>query len=335
MNTFGSKFRLTTFGESHGKAIGGVIDGMPAGYEISEEALQYAMDRRRPGATKGTSVSQRAENDNVELLSGVFEDKTLGTPIGFIIRNNDAKSIDYEELKDVYRPGHADFTWNVKYGIRDWRGGGRSSARETAVRVVGGYFAALVLEKYSIKVRAKLIQVGTVVGTDDQLLAEAEKYSREGDSIGGVVECVITGVPAGIGEPVFGKVQSILASAMMSIPGAKGFEYGLGFTGTEIPGSTYNDTFVSSDRCISLASNKCGGILGGITTGSDILFRVAFRPAASISKPQATVNSRGEKVDIIIKGRHDGCIAIRAVSVVEAMAKMTIADLLLQQTTLL
>lgn len=330
MNTFGKYFTLTTFGESHGPAIGGVIDGMPSGVEVDMQLLMDAMESRRPG--KGPeSVSARKEPDRVEILSGVFEGITLGTPIGFIIRNSDCRSTDYDNLRDISRPSHADRTYLEKFGIRDYRGGGRSSARETACRVVAGAFARMALKSYGIEVKAFVERVGECCGTQEELLVEAGKYAAMGDSIGGVVGCEIRDLPTGLGEPLYDKFQAVLASAMMSVPAAKGFEYGLGFKGVSLPGSMQNDCFCKDQLsgAIKTVTNNSGGIQGGITNGQPVCFRVAFKPAASISMTQKTVDDSGCAVDLKIKGRHDSCVAFRAVSVVEAMSWIVILDMVL------
>ena len=330
MNTFGKYFTVTTFGESHGPAIGGVIDGMPSGVAFDRELLDEAMIRRRPG--KGIAAeSARKESDKVEILSGVFEGFTLGTPIGFIIRNTDSRSADYEELKNISRPSHADRAYLEKYGIRDYRGGGRASARETACRVVAGAFARMALKSRGVEVKAMVERVGDCIGSQEELLDEAARYAAFGDSIGGVVKCEITGLPAGLGEPLFDKLQAWLASAMMSIPAAKGFEYGMGFNGVSVPGSMQNDLYIKDQESgeVIPMTNNSGGIQGGITNGQPVVFKVAFKPAASISMPQPIVDDSGNPVVLKIRGRHDACVAFRAVPVVEAMAWITILDMTL------
>ncbi len=348
-NTFGTHLRLTTFGESHGAAIGGIVEGYPAGIEVDFDAIQKALDRRKPGQSDLTT--DRKESDTVQFLSGFHEGISLGTPIGFIIPNTNQKSKDYDKLKDVYRPSHADYTWDAKYGRRDHRGGGRSSARETACRVVGGALAAQLL--HGVTVRAFVQSVGPVEMTTDyreldlsaidhnlircpepKAAAEMETYIRklkeEGDSAGGCIQCVIQGVPAGWGEPVFHKLHAVLGAAMLSINAVKGFEYGSGFAGTLKTGSEVNDEIESFGKN---ATNHSGGVQGGISNGEDIYFRVAFKPIASIKKKQKTINKEGERVDLEIDGRHDPTVLPRAVPIVEAMAQLTLADLMLQGKT--
>lgn len=331
MNSYGERFRLTTFGESHGPAIGGIIDGCPSGWRLDVSMIQEALDRRRPGTVALTSA--RREPDRVEILSGILEDgTTLGSPIAFLIRNVDARSKDYETLRDIYRPGHADYTWEKKYGVCDHRGGGRSSARETAARVVGGAVAAQWLRQfYGVSFETRLVQVGRVNSPDrEELLAEIDRVRLLGDSVGGIVAGRISGLPTGIGEPVGDKLQSRLAMAMMSINAAKGFEYGDGFAAAEMLGSEANDRMRAGEEGKpEFLSNHSGGILGGISTGEPLTFRVAFKPTPSISLTQKTVDRSGKNVDLNIKGRHDPCVALRAVPVVEAMAAMTIADMIL------
>lgn len=309
-NRIGSLFSLTSFGESHGPAIGGVIDGMPAGIEINMAQVQQELDRRRPG--KGGMSSSRNETDKVEVLSGLKDGITLGTPIGFIIRNHDQRSHDYDHLENVYRPSHADFTYQAKYGIRDYRGGGRASGRETASRVVAGAFAKQVLEKMGI----------TVTATSKIRIAEVPKD----DTIGGVVSCVIKGVPAGIGEPVFGKLSAQLAEAMMSIPAAKGFEIGLGFDFVNHRGSEVLDKWELKEGKITTVTNYSGGIQGGISNGNDICFKVAFKPVATLMQPVEGIDGEGNPVTIEPGGRHDKSVLPRAVPVVEAMAAIVVLD---------
>ncbi|MBP5342156.1 MAG: chorismate synthase [Bacteroidaceae bacterium] len=350
MNTFGTLFRLTTFGESHGPAIGGVIDGCPAGITLDLDFIQAELDRRRPGQSRLTTA--RKEEDRVEFLSGVFEDTTTGTPIGFLVRNADHHSSDYENLRDVFRPSHADYTYYMKYGIRDHRGGGRSSARETISRVVGGAIAKLCLRQLGIEVKAWTQQVGNIacerdwtkldlnlIETNDVRcpdLAIAKQMEDlilqvkgEGDTIGGIIAGVITGCPVGIGEPVFGKLHAQLGSAMLSINAVKGFEYGDGFALAGKRGSEVNDRLTpcrgNSDRSCFL-SNYSGGIQGGISNGQPIPFRVAFKPVATLLRPQETIDIHGNPVTIHPRGRHDPCVLPRAVPIVEAMAAMTILD---------
>lgn len=351
MNSFGTLFRLTTFGESHGPAIGGVIDGMPAGFEIDLDEIQHQLDRRRPG--QSAIVTARKESDRVKFLSGLFEGRTTGTPIGFIIENNDQHSNDYENMRHCFRPSHADYTYQSKYGVRDHRGGGRSSARETASRVVGGALARQVLASKGITISAYTSQVGPIAIDKDYSrynldLAEnnivrcpdpttAEKMETlireikaDGDTIGGVVSCVIKGIPVGLGEPVFDKLHARLAAAMMSINAAKGFDYGMGFDGATMRGSQSVDVFYkASDGSIRTHTNMSGGIQGGISNGEDIYFRVAFKPVATLLKEIDTVTDSGDKTTLKARGRHDPCVVPRAVPVVEAMAAMVILDVML------
>ena len=347
MNTFGNIFRLTTFGESHGEAIGGVVDGMPAGIDIDIDFIQAELNRRRPGQSKITTSRQEA--DQVELLSGVFEGKSTGCPIGFIVRNTNQHSQDYENMRNVFRPSHADYTYQQKYGIRDHRGGGRSSARITISRCVGGALAKLVLKQLSISVQAYTSQVGNIALERDYHLydlsqtetnavrcPDAEKAAQmealitqvkgEGDTIGGVITCVIKGCPAGLGEPEFGKLHADLGAAMLSINAVKGFEYGEGFSGVTARGSEQNDIFIPGPNGITTATNHSGGIQGGISNGQDIYFRVAFKPVATLLMEQDTVDIEGNPTTLTAKGRHDPCVLPRAVPVVEAMAAMTILD---------
>lgn len=328
MNTFGTRFRLTTFGESHGAAIGGVVDGMPAGIAIDTELVRHEMERRRPGSQR--LVSARKESDEVEFLSGIYEGVSTGAPIAFLIRNDDCRPQDYDELRDLFRPGHADYTYEQKYGIRDHRGGGRSSARETACRCVGGALAKMLLKGHGIDVQARLLQVGTET-EPDAMQALIEKVRAEGDSIGGIVGCTINGCPAGLGEPVYGKLHAALGAAMLSINACHGFDYGDGFQGIALRGSEYNDAFTFRDGIVCTVTNHSGGIQGGISNGAPITMRAMFRPTPSIGKEQQTVTRDGREVTLTIKGRHDPCVAVRAVPVVEAMAAMTIADFLLLQ----
>lgn len=354
-NTFGNIFRLTTFGESHGPGIGGVVDGMPADIEIDLDFIQQELNRRRPGQSALTT--SRQEPDTVELLSGVFEGKSTGTPIGFLVRNTNQHSDDYDNLRDVFRPSHADFTYQMKYGIRDHRGGGRSSARETIARVVGGALAKLVLKQLGIRITAFTQQVGNISLPKDrslydfnlieqnpvrcpdlQIAAKMEALIKEvkaaGDTIGGVIGCVIQGCPIGLGEPVFGKLQAALASAMMSINAAKGFEYGEGFGNMDMRGSEQNDVFYNNNGAIDTRTNHSGGIQGGISNGQEIYFRVAFKPVATLLCEQQTVDKDGHDATVKARGRHDPCVLPRAVPIVEAMAAMTILDYyLLNKTT--
>lgn len=349
MNTFGQKFRLTTFGESHGPAIGGVIDGFPAGIAIDFDAIAAAMEERRPGRR---GVSPRKEDDMPQFLSGISpEGISLGTPIGFVIWNKDTRSVDYGNLAHSFRPNHADYTYFAKYGIRDHRGGGRASARETACRVVGGAFAAQLLKERGIEIKAFLTAAGKV-GEEDILrrLAESpelastyqpsptvrEKMEREiedaqtsGDSVGGAVTCIITGLGAGIGEPIYDKLTARLASAMMGINAAKAFESGLGRESASMRGSRMLDNFENRDGRIVTSTNFSGGIQGGISNGMPIFFNVYFKPTPTIGLPVALMGENGEVAVETIKGRHDPCVAVRAVPVVKAMAAMTLADLIL------
>ena len=355
MNTFGHIFRLTTFGESHGEAVGGVIDGMPAGIDIDVDFIQQELNRRRPGQSSITTSRQEA--DQIELLSGVFEGKSTGCPIGFIVRNTNQHSQDYENMRCLFRPSHADYTYFQKYGIRDHRGGGRSSARITISRCVGGALAKLVLKQLGISVQAYTSQVGPIALERDYKLydlsqtetnavrcPDAEKAAQmealisdikaEGDTIGGIITCVIKGCPAGLGEPEFDKLHAALGAAMLSINAVKGFEYGEGFDGVTAKGSEQNDIFCSTDGQITTATNHSGGIQGGISNGQDIYFRVAFKPVATILKEQTTVDTEGNPTRFTAKGRHDPCVLPRAVPVVEAMAAMTILDSYLQDKML-
>lgn len=328
MNTFGERLRLTTFGESHGVAIGGVIDGYPSGIEIDFELLEKRMVERRPGRP---GTSPRKEDDKPEFLSGISPTGiTLGTPIGFIIRNKDARSGDYGTLAMVYRPNHADYTYQAKYGIRDHRGGGRASARETAVRVVAGALAEQLLRERGIIIEAWLIEVGGISGDLDTLMAEVEKARMDKDSVGGLVECTVTGVPAGLGNPIYDKLSARLAYAMMSINAAKGFSLGDGFELAKARGSEVIDEFyTTAEGVVKTRSNHNGGILGGISTGMPITFRVAFKPTPTIGRPLPLLKEDGEAVSEVIPGRHDPCVAVRAVPVVRAMAALTVADFLI------
>jgi chorismate synthase len=347
MNTFGQRFTLTTFGESHGEAIGGVVDGMPAGIEIDKDFIQSELNRRRPGQSKITT--SRKEPDEVEILSGVFEGKSTGCPIGFIVRNTNQLSKDYDNMREVFRPSHADFTYTSKYGVRDHRGGGRSSARITISRCVGGALAKLALRKKGITIQAYTSQIGDIkidrdyskydlstaennmVRCPDQDKAkEMEAYVTKmkgmGDTVGGVITCVIKGCPAGLGEPEFDKLHARLGYAMLSINAAKGFEYGDGFESVTGHGSSQNDIFTVVNNKITTLSNHSGGIQGGISNGQDIYFRVAFKPVATILTQQETVDIHGNKTTLKVHGRHDPCVIPRAVPIVEAMAAMVILD---------
>jgi chorismate synthase len=323
MNTFGNIFRITCFGESHGKALGGVIDGCPAGVLIDEEFVQSELDRRRPGQSNLTT--SRNEADKVEFLSGIFEGKTTGTPIGFVIYNTNQHSSDYDNVKDVFRPSHADFTYTEKYGFRDYRGGGRSSARETACRVVAGAIAKLLLKQtgFDINIKAEMTEVG---GFTEKLEEVILKAKEKGDTVGGIISCNISGVPVGWGEPVFGKLQANLASAMLSINAAKGFEYGMGFEMAKKFGSEVNDIFESKNGKITTRTNNSGGIQGGISNGQDIYFKVAFKPVATLLQEQPTVDKDGNPTVLKVRGRHDACVLPRAVPIVESMAAIVLAD---------
>ena len=348
MNTFGKRFRLTTFGESHGAAIGGVIDGFPSGIAIDLDFIQAELDRRRPGQSLLTTA--RKEGDKVEILSGIFEGRSTGCPIGFIVRNENQHSSDYDNLRNLFRPSHADFTYQQKYGVRDHRGGGRSSARETVSRVVGGAFAKLALQQWGIHVTAYTSQVGAIAlehpytaydfseieknpvrcpdpAKAEEMAALIQQVKGEGDTIGGIITGVIQGCPVGLGEPVFGKLHAELGAAMLSINAVKGFEYGSGFEGVSMRGSEQNDIFIPSpDGGITTQSNFSGGIQGGISNGQDIYFRVAFKPVATLLREQTTITLDGTPTRVTARGRHDACVLPRAVPVVEAMAAMVILD---------
>ena len=310
-SAFGQIFKVTTFGESHGPAMGCVIDGCPAGLEISVSDIEEELTRRRPGAKYGS----RDEEDKPEILSGIFKGKTLGTPIAIIVRNKNQNSGDYDELENIYRPGHDDFTWDAKYGFRDHRGGGRSSGRETLCRVAAGAIAKKFLSLQGIKIKA-----------DAVITRDIEAIKNEGDSAGGIITCLVTGVPAGLGEPVFDKLDARLASAILSIGACKGIEFGAGFAASSMKGSENNDAPSVGGK---FATNNSGGILGGISNGQDIFFKAAFKPTPSISKPQKAYDKEGNIKEIAIKGRHDVCIVPRAVVVVEAMTALTLADFIL------
>ena len=341
-NSYGKLFKLTTFGESHGVAIGGVIDGCPSGLKLDFEEIQNELDRRKPGQSK--IVTQRKESDLVEFYSGIFKGVTTGTPIGFVIKNTNQKPKDYSHIKDVYRPSHADYTYEKKYGIRDYRGGGRSSARETATRVVAGAIAKQFLS--NIKINAFTSSVGEIFidkpyqeldfsktesnvircpdeATAAKMIAKVEEVKKQGDTIGGTVTCVIQNVPVGLGEPVFDKLHAELGKAMLSINAVKGFEYGSGFCGAKMKGSEHNDLFNVNG---TTKTNLSGGIQGGISNGMDIYFRVAFKPVATVLQKQEALNSSGELVEMQGKGRHDPCVVPRAVPIVEAMAALVLAD---------
>lgn len=350
-NTFGTLFRLTTFGESHGTAIGGVLDGCPPNIRIDSEAIQKELDRRRPG--QSSISSPRKESDKIEILSGIFDGVSTGAPIAFVIRNTNAQSADYDHLKDVYRPSHADYTYQQKYGVRDYRGGGRSSARETATRVAAGAIAKAVLPQL-VSVKSFVSQVGDIKLTQDlerlnleliesnlvrcpdpvaaeKMLALIEEMRDAGDTLGGVITCVVRGVPAGWGEPVFDKLHADLGKAMLSINAVKGFEIGSGFAGVAMKGSEQNDSFSSG---FGTTTNNSGGIQGGISNGQDIVFRVAFKPVATIKKEQQTVDSSGNEITLAAKGRHDPCVLPRAVPIVDAMTNLVLADHYLRQNAI-
>lgn len=315
MNTIGHNFRLTSFGESHGAAIGGVIDGCPSQLKLDFDFIDSELLRRK--TAQSSTASQRKESDRIEWLSGILDGVTLGTPIAFMVRNEDCKPEDYENLKNVYRPSHADFTYEQKYGLRDWRGGSRASARTTLPIVVAGAIAKQILDEKCIKIYAETVYMGDV-----------EQAQKERDTVGGIVECHITGVPAGLGEPMFGKFSAELAHAMFSLPAVKGFEIGDGFALARMKGSEANDTFINKDGKITTSTNHSGGIQGGITNGNEVVFRVAFKPIPSIAKPQTTMNRAGETVTIAIEGRHDVCALPRALVLVEALAAMVTVDMM-------
>lgn len=357
MNTFGNIFRLTTFGESHGDAIGGVVDGMPAGIDIDLEFIQQELNRRRPGQSKITTSRQEA--DQVEILSGVFEGKSTGCPIGFIVRNTNQHSQDYENMRCLFRPSHADYTYYTKYGVRDHRGGGRSSARITISRCVGGALAKLVLRQLGVSVQAYTSQVGPIALERDyrqydlsltetnavrcpdlekarEMEALITQMKAEGDTIGGIITCVIKGCPTGVGEPEFDKLHAALGAAMLSINAVKGFEYGEGFDGVTARGSEQNDVFYSEGGHITTKTNHSGGIQGGISNGQDIYCRIAFKPVATILTEQETVDLEGNATTFKAHGRHDPCVLPRAVPIVESMAAMTILDhILLKKAAIL
>jgi len=350
-NSYGTLYRITTFGESHGEALGGIIDGCPAGIQLDFDAIQLEMSRRKPG--QSAIVTQRKEPDDVQFLSGIFEGKTTGTPIGFIIPNTNQKSDDYSHIKDNYRPSHADYVYEKKYGVRDYRGGGRSSARETASRVVAGAIAKQMLS--SIKITAYVSAVGPLsVDTpyqeldftkiesnpvrcpDEAMAATMEDYikqiRKEGDTVGGVVTCVIQNVPVGLGEPVFDKLHAELGKAMLSINAVKGFEFGSGFEGSKMKGSQHNDLYNPDG---TTQTNRSGGIQGGISNGMDIYFRVAFKPVATLMQKQESLDNQGNITEMTGKGRHDPCVVPRAVPIVEAMAAIVLADFYLLNKTYL
>jgi chorismate synthase len=339
MNTFGKIYTLTSFGESHGAALGGVIDGMPAGIAIDLDKVQHELDRRRPG--QNALVTPRNEADRVQLLSGVFEGVTTGTPIGFVVENTNQHSSDYENMRHLYRPSHGDFTYQAKYGVRDHRGGGRTSARETLARVVAGALAKQALESVGITISAYASAIGNVKrDTPGELTPEMidliSRVKAEGNSVGGVITCTVKGCPAGLGEPVFDKLSARLASAMMSINAAKGFEIGMGFDGAAHLGSEVLDNWVpdaNDPRGMHAATNHSGGIQAGISNGEDIVMRVAFKPVATLLRDVATVDDQGQATVLKAKGRHDPCVVPRAIPIVEAMAAMTILDAYLLNKT--
>ena len=349
-NTFGNIFKITTFGESHGSAIGVIIDGCPAGLEISIEDIQIELDKRKPGQSKITTA--RKEDDKVEILSGIFEGKTLGTPIGLLIKNKDQKSKDYSHIKDSFRPSHADFTYQEKYGIRDFRGGGRSSARETATRVAAGAIAKKLLNLYGISINAYVSSVKDIVlqkeyknldfseiennivrcpdaTTAKKMISLIEKTKKTGDTVGGIISCVIQNCPIGLGEPVFDKLHAEIGKAMLSINAVKGFEFGSGFEGTKMYGSEHNDIFDVKENKVVTKTNFSGGIQGGISNGMDIYFKVAFKPVATIMQKQQSIDKDKKLTELEGKGRHDACVLPRAVPIVEAMSALVIADYLL------
>ncbi len=353
-NTFGTVFRLTTFGESHGKAIGGIIDGFPSGVEVDLEFVGQQLLRRKPG--QSSFVSSRHESDEVEILSGLFKGKSLGTPISFLVWNKDAHSGDYDHLKAVFRPSHADYTYEQKYGIRDFRGGGRSSARETVARVVGGAFAQMLLGSLSVKITAYTSQIGSIGLKKDYRELEFDQIEKSplrcpdskvsqqmealikqtaivGDTLGGIVTCVVSGAPACWGEPVFDKLHADLAKAMLSINAVKGFEIGSGFSAAAMTGSHHNDIFIKQEDKITTATNFSGGIQGGISNGNDIYFRVAFKPVATLMREQKSLDTEAVPVIISGKGRHDVCVVPRAVPIVEAMTALVLADHYLRNKT--
>jgi chorismate synthase len=353
-NTFGTLFRLTTFGESHGVALGGIIDGCPAGLEIDIDFVKSELQRRKPGQSHITT--QRKEEDEVKFLSGIFEGKTTGHPIGFTIENTNQKSNDYEHIKDAYRPSHADFTYQEKYGIRDYRGGGRSSARETACRIVGGAIAKLYLKHLNISIQAYVSQVGHIkleknyqdldlskteesiircpdAATAYNMVSYIEDIRKEGNTIGGIVSCVVKGTPIGLGEPVFDRLHADLGKAMLSINAVKGFEYGEGFNSINFKGSELNDAFTSTDRKVNTSTNHSGGIQGGISNGQDIYFNVAFKPVATIMQDQQSVDKDGNEMVVKGRGRHDPCVLPRAVPIVESMAALVLVDHILRNKT--
>ena len=352
-NTFGNLFKLTSFGESHGSMIGGIIEGCPAGLEINKDLIQKDLDRRKPGQSKVTSP--RKEDDKVQLLSGIFEGKSTGTPIGFLIPNINSKSQDYSNIKDVFRPSHADYTYEEKYGLRDYRGGGRSSARETACRVVAGSIAKQLLNNYGIKISAYVSSIGNIFADEknvdlnkdydsnivrcpdndasEKMINLITELKSKGNTVGGQIKCIINGVKPGLGEPVFDKLHADLGKAMLSINAVKGFEYGSGFSGSKMTGSVHNDEFIVENGNVSTKTNNSGGIQGGISNGEEIYFKVAFKPVATIMSKQNSIDKEKNNVELSVKGRHDPCVVPRAVPIVESMAAIVLADHLLRNTT--
>jgi len=350
-NSFGNLFKVTTFGESHGPAIGVIVDGVPPNIKLSEDDIQFDLDRRRPGQSKITT--QRKEKDKVQILSGVFEGKTTGTALAMVIFNEDQKPKDYTEIKDIFRPGHADFTFLSKFGRRDYRGGGRASGRETACRVAAGAIAKKILDQHNIKIIAYTLAVAGVYAekidfavieqnivrapdleASEKMIKKIEAARKNLDSVGGIVEAIVHGVPAGIGDPVFDKINARLAHALLSIGTVRGIEFGIGFKAADMLGSEHNDKFYMDGKEVRTRSNNAGGILGGITNGSDIVLRVAIKPPSSIAQKQQTVNTKNEDTSIEVKGRHDPCICPRVVPVVEAMIAITLVDSMLIQKTI-
>lgn len=351
-NSFGKAFAISTFGESHGKAIGVIIDGCPAGLEIDEHFIQTELSRRRPG--QSAIVTQRKESDEAQILSGVFEGKATGTPIMLLINNKDARSKDYSHIATKFRPSHADYTYHAKYGLRDYRGGGRSSARETAARVAAGAIAKLFLKQQGISIHAYVTQVGELATSQpyqeldftqiestpvrcpdldlaEKMIAHIKQVRKDGDTIGGIVACVVQGCPAGLGEPAFDKLHADIGKAMLSINACKGFEYGSGFEGVKMRGSVHNDVFYNEDGTIKTKTNHSGGVQGGISNGMDIYFKVAFKPVATIVSSQDSVDESGDTVEVVGKGRHDPCVVPRAVPIVESMTALVLADHFLRQ----
>ena len=352
-NTFGNLFKLTSFGESHGSMIGGIIEGCPAGLEINMGLIQKDLDRRKPGQSKVTSP--RKEDDKVQLLSGIFEGKSTGTPIGFLIPNINSKSQDYSNIKDVFRPSHADYTYEEKYGLRDYRGGGRSSARETACRVVAGSIAKQLLNNYGIKISAYVSSIGNIFADEknmdlnkdydsnivrcpdndasEKMINLITDLKSKGNTVGGQIKCIINGVKPGLGQPVFDKLHADLGKAMLSINAVKGFEYGSGFSGSKMTGSVHNDEFIVENGNVSTKTNNSGGIQGGISNGEEIYFKVAFKPVATIMSKQNSIDKEKTNVELSVKGRHDPCVVPRAVPIVESMAAIVLADHLLRNRT--